>query len=258
MTISPDDLAGLVAARKSRPHFHTFTADRRPKDEVEGYKFQDIIHDALAEAGIKRVAYKIASTSVESQRALGLSEPAYSGMYDAVQAPTLRAALDRPLKDPKVECEIAFVTGTELSGTSDLSDDALRGAVASAHLACEIVDNRYGVPLDVGIPTILTDDFFNAAFVLGPPQAGWQDLLRTDRSGFIEIDGAVVNGSTADVLRPYEAMRWLVGKLAQHGKTLGAGEIVLTGSLVTPTSIKLPARTASIGVDGFGTLSLAD
>ncbi|QJP15067.1 hypothetical protein G3545_16290 [Starkeya sp. ORNL1] len=258
MSISPDDLARLVAARKNRPQFHAFAADRRPRDEAEGYKFQDLVRDALADAGIKRAAYKIASTSVEGQRALGLSEPAYAGMYDDVQAPTLRAALDRPLREPKVECEIAFVTRTELGGASNLSDDALRDAIASAHLACEIVDNRYGVPLDVGIPTILTDDFFNAAFALGPSQAGWQDLLRTDRAGFIEIDGEVVKGSTADVLRPFEALRWLVGKLARHGKTLGAGEIVLTGSLVVPTPIKLPARSVSIGVDGFGTLTLAD
>lgn len=258
VTLSPEDLAGLVAARRNRPNYYAFPAGRAPRDQLEGYKYQDQIHEALAKAGIRRVAYKIAATSVEGQRALGLTEPAYAGLYDAMQDKTLRAALSRPLREPKIECEIAFVTGAELGGASDLSDDRLRDAIASAHLACEIVDNRYGVPLDVGIPTILTDDFFNSGFVLGPSRPGWQDLLRTDRSGFIEVDGTVVKGSTADVLRPFEALRWLVGKLARHGRTLAAGEIVLTGSLVVPTPVKLPARSASLGVDGFGTLSLAD
>jgi 2-keto-4-pentenoate hydratase len=256
VTVKTEDLAGLVAARSSRPGWHALSGEGRPKDQPEAYALQHVIHGALADAGIRRVGYKIGSTAVEGQRALGLSEPIYAGIYDATREPNLRAALALPLVAPSVECEIAFVTGAELRGDGDLSDDALRAAIASAHLACEVIDNRYGVPLDVGIPTILTDDFFHAAFVLGPSQPGWQELLRTDRSGIIEIDGAVVNGSTADVLRPFEALRWLVGKLAQHGRTLGAGEIVLSGSLVKPTAIKLPARTVTIAVDGFGALTL--
>jgi 2-keto-4-pentenoate hydratase len=57
-----------------------------------------------------------------------------------------------------------------------------------------------------------------------------------------EIHGRTVfRGSTADVLRPFDALRWLVGKLAEHGHRLGGGEVVLTGTLVRPTPIALPA-----------------
>jgi len=51
-----------------------------------------------------------------------------------------------------------------LRADDDLSDAALCRAIGSAHLACEIVDNRYGKPLEGGIPTILTDDFFHSTF----------------------------------------------------------------------------------------------
>jgi len=67
-----------------------------------------------------------------------------------------------------------------------------------------------------------------------------------------------VHGNTADALRPLDALRRLVGKLGSHGKTLGAGEIVLAGSLVKPTPVTLPATSVSIAVEGFGSLSLAD
>ncbi|MFC7398109.1 2-keto-4-pentenoate hydratase [Chelatococcus sp. GCM10030263] len=250
------DLAGFVAARRRRPEWHLPAA--HPQTMAEGYDLQHAIHGALAAAGICRVGYKIGSTSTAGQRALGLSEPIYAGIYDATQAASLHEALAGPLTAPSLECEIAFVMGADLHGGSDLSDDILQGAVQSTHLACEVIDNRYGAPLEVGIPTILTDDFFHAAFVLGPPQANWRDLLTSDRRGATEIDGAVVHGSTADVLRPFEALRWLVQKLAGHGHGLAAGEIVLTGSLVKPTPIRLPAQSVSIRVEGFGALTLAD
>jgi 2-keto-4-pentenoate hydratase len=263
MPASPDaaaagDLAGFVAARRRRPGWHLPAPGERPRTEAESYRLQHAIHGALAAAGIRRVGYKIGSTSTAGQRALGLSEPIYAGIYDATRAASLREALATPLTLPSLECEIAFVIGAELHGGSELSDDALRETVQSAHLACEVIDNRYGAPLEVGIPTILTDDFFHAAFVLGPPQDGWRELLKSDRRGATEIDGAIVHGSTADVLRPFEALRWLVQKLASHGHGLSAGEIVLTGSLVKPTPVSLPAQSISIRVEGFGALTLAD
>jgi 2-keto-4-pentenoate hydratase len=252
------DLSGFVAARRHRPDWHSLPPGERPRTEAEGYRLQHAIHGALAAAGIERVGYKIGSTSIEGQRALGLSEPIYAGIYDLTRAASLREALARPLNAPSLECEIAFVMGADLHGGSSLSDDALREAVQSAHVACEVIDNRYGAPLEVGIPAILTDDFFHAAFVLGPSQDGWRELLKRDLRGATEINGSVVGGSTADVLKPFEALRWLVQKLAGHGHRLSAGEIVLTGSLVKPTPVSLPAQSVFIRVEGFGALTLAD
>jgi 2-keto-4-pentenoate hydratase len=231
--------------------------DRRPESENAAYQLQSQIHEVLAAAGIDRVGFKIGSTSDEGQKALGLSEPVYAGIYAVTRASSLREALSVPLVRPLIECEIAFITGAELAPEGDLSDEGLARAITSAHLACEIVDNRYGSPLEVGIPTILTDDFFHSAFVLGPAHNNWRGLLDSDLYGTIEIDGFSVQGSTAQVLCPFDSLRWLVRKLGAQGLTIGAGEIVLTGSIVKPTPISLSAKTASIGVEGFGSLSTA-
>ncbi len=72
------------------------------------------------------------------------------------------------------------------------------------------------------------------------------------------IDGTVHPGSTADVVTPLDSLRWLARKLASNGQQLKTGDIVLSGSLVTPTPIALPARSVSIAIEGFGALSLAD
>jgi 2-keto-4-pentenoate hydratase len=257
-SLSPDDLTGLAEARRRRPAWHRFADGRRPKDLEEAYRLQQEVHAALDARGIRRAGYKIASVAVEGQRSLGLTEPAYAGIYDLTRKPSLREALDLPAVEPLLECEIAFVTGRELSGGGDLSDEGLRAAIASAHLGCEIIDNRYGAPLDIGIPTILTDDFFHSAFVIGPAVAGWEALLARDVAGLIEIDGEVVRGSTADILPPLAALRWLVRKLASHGLSLRAGEIVLAGSLVNPTPVSRSAASVVVAAEGFGALTLAD
>jgi len=257
-SLSVDDLTSIAEARKQRPRWHRWSDEMRPTDLEAGYWLQQQVHAALENAGIHRVGYKIASIAVEGQRALGLTEPAYAGIYDLTQMPNLREALALPFVAPSLECEIAFVIGQELNGESDLSDNGLRAAIGSAHLACEVVDNRYGKPLEIGVPTILTDDFFHSAFILAPAQPGWQELLRRDVAGTIEIDGKVWPGSTAEVMPPFETLRWLVQKLGSHGLTLAAGEIVLAGSLVKPTPVSLPATSVTIAAEGFGALTLAD
>ena len=258
LSLSVVDSTGVAEARKCRPGWHRWSDETRPRNLDAAYWLQQQVHGALEQAGVHRVGYKIASIAVEGQRALGLTEPAYAGIYDLTHMKNLREALELPFVAPSLECEIAFIIGKELTGASDLSDDGLRAAIGSAHLACEIVDNRYGKPLEVGIPTILTDDFFHSAFILGPSQEGWQELLQHDVAGIIEIDGKVVHGSTAEVMRPFETLRWLVEKLATHNLKLGVGEIVLAGSLVKPTPVSLPAKSVTIAAEGFGALTLAD
>lgn len=259
MNATSDEVEIFIRSRKARPHWGPVPEDRRPRSLDDGYRLQHAIHRALAGQGITHVGYKIGCTSSAGQRGFGLDEPVHAGMFDTTRAANLREALAIPLLSPLIECEIAFTMVSALDGTADLSDAALSEAVGSAHLACEVVDARYGVPAtEIGAPTLLTDDFLHSAFVLGPAVAGWRDLPLERLSGVIEIDDQLFTGSSAEVLTPFQSLRWLIGKLARHGQRLEAGAIVLTGSLVPPTPITLPARHVAIAIEGFGRLTLAD
>lgn len=258
MSAAADDVDPFLRSRSFRPYWGPVVPERRPRDMREGYRLQHGIHAALAARGIAQAGYKIGCTSAAGQRGFGLDEPIYAGMFETTRAASLREALSVPLLAPMIECEIAFVMRAGLDGGADLSDAALADAVASAHLACEVVDARYGVPpAEIGAPTLLTDDFLHVGFVLGSPVPGWRALPLEALAGAIEIDGTLYPGSTADVLSPFAALRWLVGKLASNGQRLEAGMTVLTGSLVTPTPIDLPARHVALRADGFGRLDLA-
>jgi 2-keto-4-pentenoate hydratase len=134
-----------------------------------------------------------------------------------------------------VECEIAVRLGRDLAPPqAPFTADAVADAIDSCLPAIEIVDDRYMDWQSIGAPTLVADDFFAAACVLGTPVArsAAPDLLEV--AGRAVINGVEVSrGTGADVLgHPHHALAWLANHLAARGKSLRAGEIVLTGSLV--------------------------
>jgi len=105
----------------------------------------------------------------------------------------------------------------------------------------------------MGAPTLIADDFFAAGCVLGDPVArqAAPDLLAV-------VGRAVINGTEAgrgtgaDVLgHPHHALAWLANHLAEEGRRLHAGQIVLTGSLVKTIWLTAGDRV-SMELDGLG------
>ena len=80
------------------------------------------------------------------------------------------------------------------------------------------------------------------------------DLAHLD--GSIRIDDLVARGNSADILDAVTSVRWLAGKLAEVGTRLRAGEVILTGSLVTPMKLGAEPRAASLAIEGFEPLDL--
>lgn len=259
MDLPSEMVASFLHARSERPRWLPVPTPLRPRTIEQGYRVQRAVHDALEATGSRRVGYKVGATSRSGQRSFGLDEPVYAGIFAGSRADTLAAALSPELVSPSVECEIAFCLRTGIDGRgSDVSREDAANAVGSCHLACEVVDNRYGDPLAVGVPSLLADDFFHASFVLGPANPLWRQADLANLEATIAIDGVVVHGHSADVLDALTSLRWLARKLAQFDLALHAGEIVLSGSIVPPTRIALPARAVSLSIAGFAPLALAD
>jgi 2-keto-4-pentenoate hydratase len=258
MSMHQDSVQAFVQARGQQPEWPGMDERLRPTTIEDGYRLQAAVHAQLGAAGNSRVGWKVGSTSAAGQRAFGLQEPVYAGLFARGRSPSLTAALRRPLTRPSVECEIAVVLRQDLDGIGpELSDAAISDAIGVCHIVCEIIDNRYGDPMAVGAPSLIADDFFQAGFVLGAENTAWrtQDLAAAE--GFIDIDGQRRTGSARDVLSAFDSLRWLAKALARNGLSLRAGDIVLTGTLVMPTPVALPARAVSMGITGFEALTLA-
>jgi 2-keto-4-pentenoate hydratase len=253
-----DSVESFVSARGRRPAWPGIDKALRPTTIEDGYRLRNAIHGRLMAAGDARVGWKVGSTSASGQRGFGLSEPVYAGLFASGRSATLAEALRRPLARPSVECEIAVVLGKDIDGADPaLSVATVTDAIGACHFGCEIIDSRYDDPAAVGVPSLIADDFFQVGFVVGAENTGWRTQDLTAAEGFIEIDGQRWNGSVRDVLTAFDSLLWLAKALARGGLSLHSGDIVLTGTLVPPKPVPLPARAVSMGITGFESMALS-
>lgn len=251
MTSQP--IEAFLAAHAKRPAWPGMDAELRPGTIADAYRLQHAVHDRLTAAGNARKGWKVGSTSAAGQRIWGLSEPVYAGLFAADRSASLSEGLHCPLTSPSVEIEIATIIGRDIDAS--VTPATVASHIAACHVACEIIDNRYGEPLSYGVPTLVTDDFFQAGWVLGPENQDWRKQDLTAAEGFIEIDGDRKTGSARSILSAFESLCWLAQALARDGMVLREGEVVLTGTLVPPVPVPPSAKAVSMGISGFATLS---
>lgn len=255
--MTEDAIASFIAARKNRPQWGGVPQSHRPASVADAYKLQKAVYERLESQGVKRAGYKVGSITKDGQRAAGLTEPLYAGIFEINCKPTLAEALPDNLIDPSIECEIAFVLRSDLDARRGaLSPQQVVDAVGTCHLACEVIDNRYGDPKALGLPAILVDDAFHSAFVLAPADRRWPNIRLSNLKAEIVTDETTARANIDDALLPLQSLQWLAEKLAQVDNYLKAGEVIMSGSSVVPTKIKIPAKSLRLSIEGFGELKL--
>ena len=251
----------LGAARRERRAVAALPEDCRPADERDGYRIQRALRSWFAETDRAPAAgYKVGATTATMRDMLGVPGPACG----SVRAPAVHASgarlAGRDFHAPGIECEIAFRIGRDFGNRPQEFDrrEAAR-RIAAAMPAIEIVDDRYGDWRALGAPTLIADDFFQAACVLGPEAAGVDPMALDAAAGRTVVDGETLGeGRGADVLgHPLEVVLWLARKLAEDGGALEAGQIVLTGSMVRPRFLARRRAAARVEIDGLGAVEAA-
>jgi 2-oxo-3-hexenedioate decarboxylase/2-keto-4-pentenoate hydratase len=228
-----------------------------PRDEAEGYRIQEAVHAVLAQDVGPLVGYKIGCTSAVMQRYLGIPHPCGGGMFSRGVHSSGVSLRHSEFVRVGVECEIAVRLARDLTPTgAAFTADSVVDAIDAYHPAIEIVDDRYADWRTIGAPTLVADDFFAAGCVLGNavPRAAAPDLL--DVTGVAFINGVEVGrGTGADVLgHPHAALAWLANHLAAGRKSLRAGQIVLTGSLVQTVWLNAGDK-ARMELSGLGSVA---
>src|SRR5471030_2174960 len=247
----------IAAARRSRTALAPLSVDAAPRTEADGYRIQNALHGLLEADFGAMVGYKIGCTSPVMQQYLDIPHPCGGsvfahGVHDS--GASLRAA---DYVRVGVECEIAVRLARDLApSAAPFTADTVAQAIEAYLPAIEIVDDRYADWQTLGAPTLVADDFFAAACVLGKPVArsAAPDLLGV--IGRALINGVEAGqGTGADVLgHPHHALAWLANHLAATGQGLRAGQIVLTGSLVKTVWLKAGDKVV-MELQGLGTVS---
>lgn len=213
-----------------------------PSTAAEGAAVQA----ALAElaGATPPVGFKIGATGKRMQAYLGVEAPIAGFMraQDVYQGEARLRFAD--FIKPGVECEVAVRLARDLPPGPCSLDQAV-AAVGDFFAAIEIVENRYGDLKELGTPTLLADQMYHAAAVIGDRHdVDWRGLDIGALRGRISLDdGPGDDGVTTDLLgHPLNGLAWLAGsaEAAAFGG-LKAGQVVMLGSVTPPIWLSGPA-----------------
>jgi 2-oxo-3-hexenedioate decarboxylase/2-keto-4-pentenoate hydratase len=256
--------AKIVAEnRRGRARLQHLPERSRPQTIDDAYTVQARMNERLTAGGLgETVGWKIGCTTPVMQEYMNIHECAYGEVFE----PTLfRRHVNLRHADyvePGVEAEIAVELGADLpaqgpGGGRPWTRDSVADAVAAVMASIELVDARYADFRTFDTPTLVADNFFNAAVVLGAPVTDWRGLDLGAATGRMRINGEIVGEGPGSLImgHPFEALAWLANRVADFGRHLRAGEFVTLGSVVATHWIQRSDLVA-VEVDGLGAASI--
>ena len=225
----------------------------RPLERSGAYAVQEQITERRIDEGARLVGRKIGLTAPSVPAQLGVSQPDYGMLFHDMDVPIGgEIPLDR-LVQPKVEAEIAFILGRDLTSEKLTTADVL-GAIEWAVPALEIVDSRIE-GWKIRTTDTVADNASSGLFVLGH-QVRRLDAIDLRGYGMaLECNGELVSsGAGAAFLgSPVNATLWLARVMAKAGRPLKAGDVLLSGALGPMIPAKPGAAfEARIQRAGFG------
>ena len=240
-------VAAAIIAAHAEGLLLTAPAGGHVLDAGQAYVVQARITAARLDRGEHIIGWKLGYTSAVMREQMGIAEPNFGPLTDAMLLED-GASVPSAAHQPRVEPEIALVLGDDV--TRVLDSDGIRGHVASAHLALEVVDSvwqdyRFGWADN-------TADGSSAAYVVLGPQLHVADLAGVVVE--LEHNGAPVGSGRGSHAMgdPFEALAWLGARLIETGRHLRAGDVVITGGLTRAVPLaagdRVVAHAGSVSV----------
>lgn len=184
------------------------------------------------EAGERVIGKKIGVTSKAVQDMLGVHQPDFGFLTDAMHI-TGDIDIDaHRLIAPRAEAEIGFILANDLNGPGVTPQDVI--AATAAICPCfEIVDSRIR-DWKISIIDTIADNASCGVFVLGAERLDPRLFSLPDLRVSVSKNGAPLSEGFGHAVQgdPAMAVAWLANTLGNYGVSLNAGDIILSGSLV--------------------------
>lgn len=259
ITRSREDIVRLcerVEGAQTRAYAIPKLTDEYPAMTIaDGYAVQSELRRRFLAQGHKLVGWKAGLTSKAKMQQMGVSVPSIGFLTDRMARPENSAITVSDLVHPRVECEVAFVTRTTLTGPNCTREDVL-AATDYVLPAVEIIDSRFsGFKFD--LPSVVADNGSSARYVGGGRPRYVEDIDLRTLGVVMEKNGEIVAlGASAAVLgHPAEAIAMLVNILAELGEALPAGSFVMSGGITEAIPVK-PGDSIVARFQDLGSVSM--
>ena len=253
--------ARLYEAHQRRERFAPLPAGLAPRSAEEAYAIQDAFV-ALRAAKLGPLAgYKIALSSPEMQRFVGVDTP----QAGVILRSQIRRTPARVRASDYVRLIVEFEIGVEIGEDLPVADapftrERVLQAIGAVMPAIEIADDRDAdySQLSRHPYELIADNSWNEGAALGEPVRQWKSLDLGQVLGVAKVNGKVVGEGRGQAAmgHPFDAVAWLANHLASHSRGLLRGEIVITGSLITSKPLKAGDRV-EFALGGLGKVQLA-
>lgn len=245
----------LIAAGRDRAAVAPIAAGFGAGADVDtAYAIQDAVTKAAIRQGRRLVGRKIGLTSRAVQAQMGVDQPDYGMLFADMEYADGDTIPAGTLIQPKVEAEIAFVLGRDLRA-KDATPAELINAIDHALPAIEIVDSRIR-DWKIGIFDTIADNASSGLYVLGSRPVRLADFdLRLCGMVMERMGQPVSFGVGAACMgNPLVASLWLARRMAQVGRPLLAGDVILSGAL-GPMVAAAPGDTFRVSINGLGVVT---
>ena len=204
----------------------------------DAYAVQYELIERLKGQGEVVRGHKVALTTRAARAHLGVDEPCFGHILDSrVYANGAEVPLAE-LADPHCEAEIAFMLGEDLKGPG-VTPAQVMAATRAVLPAIELVDLK--VQGDgIRAADVIAHQALHGGVIIGSRLI---DLATVD----LQYEGVTVeynghlggSGTGSEVMgNPINPIAWLANKMAEFDDYLKAGEIIISGSVVTPVRVQ--------------------
>lgn len=246
----------IFNANQKRDRFVPLRGSDNPTELSDAYKIQDAVYDLLAnDGGFGPLAgHKIALTSQAIQQMCGVDQPVYGSIFGSQIHRSGHTVSAGNYVRLGLEFEIAVKIGQDLpSRPSPWDRDSIAPYVEACMPAFELIEDRNADYSLLDAASILTDRCWCAGAVLGDSPINWRELDLADCAAQLIWNGQTIDtGKTGDSMgHPLNGLAWVANHLVERGRTLKAGEIIITGSAlktrVVNTGDKVTYKIAGLG-----------
>lgn len=248
--------ASLAEARRSRKPVAPLADSFPGVDVASAYAIQEINTRRWVSEGRKIVGRKIGLTSKAVQQQLGVGEPDYGILWGDLAFTDGDEIPVKPFLQPRIEAEIAFVMERGLA-SPDATLTELIAAIGYALPSVEIVDSAIA-DWKITLADTIADNASAGGFALGASPRKVSDVDLRLCGMLMTRNGAHASlGVGAACLgHPLQAALWLARKMAEVGRPLEAGDIVLSGALGPMVAVVAGDRF-TVEIQGFSPFSVS-
>ena len=250
----------LFEAHARGDRFQPLPRGLAPRTAEEAYAIQDAFVALRADLRGAVSGYKIALSSEEMRRFVGVDQPQAGAMHHSTIRKSPASVKARDYVRLIVEFEIAVQLASDLPAADrPYFRERVAAAVGAVMPALELADDRGADytqlpkhPLD-----LIADNTWNEGAVLGRPVTDWKYADLAAIRGVAKINGKVVGEGVgaAAMGHPFSAVAWIADNLAARGRSLVRGNVVITGSLVTSKAVH-PGDRVEFSLERFGSVEL--